>query len=200
MGEIKSVVFDMGGVLIAWSRDEVLDNAGASGEERRLLLDNVLLAPEWEGMDRGELDEEEAEEIFRRRLPSSLHAKLHAVLYWDERIKMVDGMEDLLKLLRDKGLGVYLLSNASRRLHSYFPHFPFESLIMDKVVSADYGILKPDERIYHTAEEKFGIKGAESLFVDDTYKNVEGARNAGFFGYHFQRDTEKLKSMILKSI
>lgn len=117
--EMENVVFDMGGVLIKWTPDEVLDNAEVKGEEdRRILKREVFFSQEWAMMDWGVLDEEEAEKMFTSRLPSRLHKYLHSILYWDERIGFVEGMDQVLSYLSSQKKGIYLLSNASHRLNS----------------------------------------------------------------------------------
>ena len=49
--EMENVVFDMGGVLIKWTPDEVLDNAEVKDEEdRRILKREVFFSQEWAAM------------------------------------------------------------------------------------------------------------------------------------------------------
>ena len=66
----------------------------------------------------GGKEEEEAERVFSSRLPSRLHKGLHSILYWDERIGFVEGMDQVLSYLSSHGQGIYLFSNASHRLNS----------------------------------------------------------------------------------
>ena len=61
----------------------------------------------------GVLEEEEAERVFSSRLPFRLRSYLHSILYWDERIGFVEGMDQVLSYLSSQGKGIYLLSNAS---------------------------------------------------------------------------------------
>ena len=198
--EMENVVFDMGGVLIKWTPDEVLDNAEVKDEEdRRILKREVFFSQEWAMMDWGVLDEEEAERIFSSRLPSRLRSYLHSILYWDERIGFVEGMAQVLSYLSSQGKGIYLLSNASHRLNEYFSSFPFSHYFKDTVVSADYNSVKPEAELFRLALSKFGIDAKDTLFVDDAPQNVVGGRMIGMEGYLFRRDPENLLSYITGS-
>ena len=198
--EMENVVFDMGGVLIKWTPDEVLDNAEVKDEEdRRILKREVFFSQEWAMMDWGVLDEEEAERIFSSRLPSRLRSYLHSILYWDERIGFMEGMDQVLSYLSSQGKGIYLLSNASHRLNEYFPSFPFAHYFKDTVVSADYNRVKPEAELFRLALAKFGIDAKDTLFVDDAPQNVVGGRMIGMEGYLFRRDPENLLSYITGS-
>ena len=198
--EMENVVFDMGGVLIKWTPDEVLDNAEVKDEEdRRILKREVFFSQEWAMMDWGVLDEEEAERIFSSRLPSRLRSYLHSILYWDERIGFMEGMDQVLSYLSSQGKGIYLLSNASHRLNEYFSSFPFSHYFKDTVVSADYSRVKPEAELFRLALAKFGIDAKDTLFVDDAPQNVVGGRMIGMGGYLFRRDPENLLSYITGS-
>lgn len=198
--EMENVVFDMGGVLIKWTPDEVLDNAEVKDEEdRRILKREVFFSQEWAMMDWGVLDEEEAERIFSSRLPSRLRSYLHSILYWDERIGFMEGMDQVLSYLSSQGKGIYLLSNASHRLNEYFSSFPFSHYFKDTVVSADYNRVKPEAELFRLALAKFGIDAKDTLFVDDAPQNVVGGRMIGMGGYLFRRDPENLLSYITGS-
>ena len=47
-------------------------------------------------------------------------------------------------------------------------------------------LLKPDVAIYHRHAEDFGLDPQATLFFDDSPKNVEGARAAGWNAEMFE--------------
>jgi 2-haloacid dehalogenase len=59
-------------------------------------------------------------------------------------------------------------------------------------VSGEIGLIKPDTAIYERHARDFGLDPAGSVFIDDSMKNVEGARAAGWRGIHFT-DAETLR-------
>ena len=47
-------------------------------------------------------------------------------------------------------------------------------------VSGEVGMIKPDRDIYDHHIAAFGLDPAASLFIDDSQKNVDGAKAAGW--------------------
>ncbi|MBX9452244.1 MAG: HAD-IA family hydrolase [Mesorhizobium sp.] len=58
--------------------------------------------------------------------------------------------------------------------------FPFLEKPRGVTVSGEVGLTKPDERIYRLHADTFGLTPATTLFIDDSAKNVEGAKGAGW--------------------
>lgn len=53
------------------------------------------------------------------------------------------------------------------------------------VVSADVGLLKPDQRIFQYLLNKYQLKPTESIFIDDMINNVESALSLGTYAFQF---------------
>ena len=89
---------------------------------------------------------------------------------------------------KDQGLKIGILSN-----------FPLASLaqsltaigighLVDVAYSATMiGYAKPDPRSYQTVLDALGVKAEETLFFDDEFDCVEGARHMGMQAYHVDR-------------
>jgi HAD superfamily hydrolase (TIGR01509 family) len=60
------------------------------------------------------------------------------------------------------------------------------------VISAEIGLVKPDQEIFHWLISQLGIEPAKAVFVDDFLHNVEGARAAGLIAIHFQSADQAL--------
>ena len=64
---------------------------------------------------------------------------------------------------------------------------PEEQLLFDSMVlSYEVGMIKPDARMYILACERLRVAPHEALMVDDRMEYVEGAREAGLSGIHYQ--------------
>ena len=123
---IRSIVFDMGGVMREYSPPKMLAQLGVPEDSRPTLLREVFGSPEWIGMDRGGLTEEEALEGMRRHLPEPLWSWAERTVkeWWTLPFDGMPGMADLARELKAGGYAVYMLSNAAPTLHSYFPRIP----------------------------------------------------------------------------
>ena len=94
--------------------------------------------------------------------------------------------------MKEKGYGIYLLSNASRRLHQYWTGIPGHEYFDGEFVSADHRLVKPDQSIYRKFCQVFELEPRECLFIDDFPLNIEGAVTAGWQGIVFH-DAEDLR-------
>lgn len=194
---IQNILFDMGNVLIHFDRKVFLDRLDISEEDKQLLLREVFLSVEWVQMDRGTLTEPEAEVRMCRRLPEHLHTAVHnLVSLWDEPMMPVAGMAELLEELKQKGYGIYLLSNASIRQHAYWHKIPGWQFFDGKVISADEKIMKPHPDYYRIALERFDLKPEACFFIDDVPANIEGAQYCGISGTVFHKDVSLLRSQL----
>ena len=191
---IRNIVFDMGQVLIRFDREYFLRRLGVSEEDRRRLMEEVFLSLEWARLDWGSMTEEEAVDSVCTRLPARLHdAAAKLITQWDRPILPVEGMHGLIEELKAAGYGIYLLSNASRRQHDYWPRVPGHGLFDGTLISADIGFVKPEQEIYRAFTERFALQPEECFFVDDVPANVEGACRWGMGGAVFYGDVPKLR-------
>lgn len=194
---IRSIVFDMGQVLIRFDRELFIRRLGIEGNDAQLLLREVFLSLEWAQMDWGSITDEEAVRSVCARLPARLHgAAERLVTMWDRPILPIDGMQALIRELKAAGYGIYLLSNASARQHEYWPRVPGAALFDGTLISCDVGYIKPQPEIYRAFLEKFGLSAAECFFVDDQPANVEGARRCGMAGAVFHGDVAALRRQL----
>ena len=191
---IRNILFDMGNVLIHFDRNAFLDRLSVSEEEKQLLMREVFLSVEWVRMDRGTLTEPEAEVLMCRRLPNHLHEAVHSLVsLWDEPMLPIAGMAELVQELKEKGYGIYLLSNASLRQHEYWPKIPSWQHFDGKIISADEKVMKPHPDYYRLALARFGLKAEECFFIDDVPANIEGALYCGIPGTVFHGDAALLR-------
>ena len=191
---IKNIVFDMGGVIIRFDRHYFISRLGVTGEDEKLLMREVFRSREWVQMDRGSLTDLQACEIFYTRLPERLHDAVYKlVTMWDRPILPIEGMEELVKELKEKGYMVYLLSNAGYRQHEYWPKVPAAKYFDATFVSADVHLIKPQPEIYRLFWQTFDLDPNECVFIDDMPLNIEGAYFAGMDGFVFNEDVPALR-------
>ena len=194
---IKNIIFDMGNVLIRFDQQYFINRLGIYGDDVTTLKREVFMSLEWVRMDRGALNEAEAFEVIAPRLPQHLHdAAWKLICMWDRPILPIDGMYELVEELKEKGYGVYLLSNASVRQHEYWPRIPASRFFDGTLISADHHVLKPQREIYQLFLETFGLRAEECFFIDDAPANIEGALYCGISGAVFHGDAEYLRRQL----
>lgn len=195
---IRNIIFDMGNVLIKFVPSRIVEELGLdSKEDEELLLSTIFHTGEWHLTDLGVLTELDLWNSVSQKLPGHLLGYAHdIILEWDRNLVPVPGMEDIIRMCREGGYKIYLLSNASLRQPLYFPHIPGSQYFDGTVVSALVGICKPDRRIYEYLLFKYGLKAEECIFIDDLPANIEAAKEVGIHGILFDGDVQKLKSSL----
>ena len=103
--------------------------------------------------------------------------------------------------LRQQGIINAILSNALPNLVDAAKGLVTDDglIAADKAFcSFDFGLLKPDPRIFKAVLDKLQAKPDEVIFVDDKSDNVEGAQSLGIHGIVFERASilPQIKSLL----
>ncbi|QJW36909.1 HAD family hydrolase [Cellulosimicrobium protaetiae] len=105
---------------------------------------------------------------------------------WFDALEVVDESFALVRALRASGYGVHLGTNQeSRRVPFMRQTLGYDAEFDTSWYSCELGLAKPDPRFFVEAARRIGADPGEVLFVDDTARNVEGARAAGMVGVHW---------------
>ena len=91
-----------------------------------------------------------------------------------------------LQELKAKGYHVYYLSNFSHKAEvECADALNFLPEMEGGILSYKEHLIKPEPEIYQLLLKRYGLKAEESVFLDDTLKNVEAAEEQGIHGIHF---------------
>ena len=192
---IRNIVFDMGQVLIHWTPDLLIDRHDVSAQDRELIKRELFSSVEWVQLDHGTITEDRALEKIRARLPEHLHPAADALIraWWVPPFFPMEGMEELIRELKENGYRIFLLSNAGLPLRQYFPRLPGADCFEGFLVSAEEKLLKPQAEIFRTLLGRFQLEAGESVFVDDLPANCEGAIHVGMQAIIFRGDVKLLR-------
>ncbi|MGN0802140.1 MAG: HAD family hydrolase [Candidatus Faecivicinus sp.] len=192
---LRNVIFDFGNVLYGYDPDTLLGFCFHTEEE--LNTARRVIYRHWQALDEGSVDYDAYVEESLSMLPERLHEPARKFFYnWFRFEYPIEGAWALVALLKARGYGVYLLSNAPTVFADALDSFPILKLFDGLVVSAPIRRVKPNADIFEYTLERFGLNASESLFVDDMAVNVEGARRCGLYGYVFNGDAKPLLEYI----
>ena len=150
---IKNFVFDVGDVLAAFRVKDYLRDLGFDDELVELLANGMVFTEFWHELDLGTKTQADGIRIFTEKYPEY---KDEILKFWDNIefiVEEYDYAPGLIQMLKDKGYGVYILSNypiETAELH--WPKFKFLPLTDGHIISAYEHITKPDEGIYRLLE------------------------------------------------
>jgi 2-haloacid dehalogenase len=197
MSGIKGVVFDVGNVLYGWDPDSFLVRQIADDAARMRFIEDTDLWNWHEALDGGRPFADAAAEL-SEKFPDYAHF----ISAWGERFgetisDPVPGVHAIVEALDAKGVPLFAITNFSA---DFWPPFhqkeqAFFRRFRDIVVSGEEKLLKPDPAIYYLALDRFGLKPAEALFIDDRLINVEGAQAVGMHAHLFT-DADGLRSRL----
>ena len=182
-----NIVFDLGAVLIEWDPRHLYRKVFADPEKMEWFLTNVC-HNDWNlEQDRGRSFDEAVAEGISRHPDWEREIKL----YRDRWIEMVPGdipgTVQILEELHAKGAPLYAITNWNGDTFRITQgRFKFLSLFRDIVVSGDEKLVKPEPDIFHLLAKRNNIKLSESIFIDDSAKNIKGAEAAGMKTHHFK--------------
>lgn len=184
----------MGNVLLQFRPQIALEEFFETAEDRELINHELFMGPEWIMGDEGKITNEQRYDLICPRIPQRLHSALkRCVEGWDMCLAPVAGADVFCQQAKEKGYGMYVLSNACNRFHQFFPMQFSEALFDGIVVSSDVKMIKPDPAIYRHICQVYGLKPEECLFIDDRPENVEGAIGLGMEAIVFQGDWEEIR-------
>lgn len=183
---IKSIIFDMGGVLIDFDPHKTLRKEFSEADAQkaeRVLFDSGL----WNNIDLGTMRFADIAREACKYLPAHMHAPLTALLlrWWAVEMPPLPQMEGFVREVKDAGYKVYLCSNTSNEIYDYLDAIPALKLMDGILASCDYGVTKPDARLYEALYARFALVPQECFFIDDMMRNIEGAARTGMIGHCF---------------
>ena len=193
---IKHIVFDVGGVLIAYRWHEMLMEHGLTAEQANEVGICVFEDLMWNQMDAGLVSIDDVVKHCRETYPSYAQDITWFLEHADEMQVERPEVWKRLPLLKEAGYDIYILSNYSEHMfQKHTADAKFWSYIDGAVVSYQVHQLKPQPEIYHSLLEKYHLKAEECFFFDDRKENTKGAENVGMHAFTVQEEAAFLAEM-----
>lgn len=185
---IKNILFDLGGVLIRLTMEECLKRFKEIGvHDAHQLLNPYRQEGIFFKLENGDLSAYEFTEVLRKRYNSS-------ITYNDIEYCLLGFVENVQAYKFDfidehltADYNLYLLSNNNPFVYNWCNSDNFlpnkrkiESYFKRTYCSYRIGLCKPDKEIYEITIEDSGLIPQETLFIDDSPKNIEVGKDFGF--------------------
>lgn len=183
---IRNIIFDIGNVLTDYRWEGFLADKGFDAEMIQKIAKASVMHPAWAEYDRGTWTDEQVLAAFVKDAP-----QLERELY--QAFTSIAGIVTprayaipWLQELKAKGYHVYYLSNFSHKAEvECADALNFLPEMEGGILSYKEHLIKPEPEIYQLLLKRYGLKAEESVFLDDTLKNVEAAEEQGIHGIHF---------------
>ena len=190
---IKTVIFDLGNVLIYFSHRRLFEQvgrlAGRSGEQ---MSDLIVSQGVLRRLENGSMSDDKFVQwmatVAGRRIDAEVLDRAMADIFWPNVL-----IRPMLDSLKSQGIRLVLLSNTCEyhvrwlekhdTIFDYFDHLIF---------SCRAGLAKPDPKIFHLALEHAQCDPDECFYTDDIIENIDLANAEGLPGKVYT-DTRRLK-------
>jgi len=186
---IKTIIFDLGGVLLDWNPLYVYDDNYFDSQEKRDYFFSRVCTGEWnEEQDAGRPISEGTEELVKK-FPDWEQPIRDYYGRWTEMLRgpIPETVELLRKLKQSGQYKLYALTNWQAELFQIaLVRYAFLYWFDGRLVSGVEKTRKPFPEFYQLLLSRFGIDAASAIFIDDNLRNVEGAEAVGIKSIHFQ--------------
>jgi 2-haloacid dehalogenase len=184
---MKTIIFDLGGVLIDWNPHALYAPYFNSSAEIDQFLQEIGFAA-WNAQQDAGRPFAEGVALLSAEFPhrATLIQAYH--LEWENAIPgPIDGTVQILRQLKENGHSLCALTNFStetfpimRRRYDFLTWFEYI------LVSGEVGLIKPNPAIYALLLQKINQPAHNCLFIDDSAVNIAAAHQLGFDTLQFQ--------------
>lgn len=178
---IRRVLFDFDGVLAHYRRELRIGHLARFARAEHERVREVLFTSGLETQyDAGLIDTD----TYLRRLSGGIGALIDIETWIGSRMAGSHADDGVLRRIQslDSGLELGVLTNNGLLMAQAIPRIvaPMYARVEGRVLcSGGLRIRKPEPEIYRLALAQLGWNASETLFVDDVFANVQGARSVG---------------------
>ena len=196
MTEIKSIIFDLGGVILNLNYSKTEDEFKKIGvlnfKEFYSQKKQTLLFDDFE---KGKIKSEEFISSFKE-LENLKIKEIDFINAWNamlleipiEKLQFIDGLKKDYKII--------LLSNTNEiHIKKFEDDLKKNNMLeqfykcFDKIYySSRMGKRKPQENCFNQVLEENGLIAENTLFIDDSIQHIEGAKKAGIKTFHLEKN------------
>lgn len=186
MGTIRNVVFDAGGVLVAWEPEKIVAKVFDDPEVQERVKEAIFRHTDWTAYDKGTLSEADAITQFAERTNVAPEKIAELVIVARNSLTPIERTITMLERLESAGFSIYLLSNMPASTWEFLKEkYDFWNRFHGIVISSKIQMAKPDAEIYHHLLETHDLRPQETVFIDDNLQNVESAQREGIYAFQY---------------
>ncbi len=193
---IRTIVFDIGNVLVDYCWRDHIRGMGYEGETAERIGRAMMQSPVWNELDRGVWTDEELLAGFIANDPGMEEQIRRVFSDLSTLVRERSGSSSWVRSLKAEGYRVYYLSNFSGRVkREAADQLSFLNEMDGGIMSYAVRMIKPDPGIYRKLFDRYGIAAEESVFLDDSLANVETAEKLRMHGILVESQEQAKKEL-----
>jgi 2-haloacid dehalogenase len=197
----KTIIFDLGGVLIDWNPRYVYSKIFDNEADTEWFLENICTSAWNLSIDAGKPFAEAVKER-SAQYPEWVKQIKAFHLRWEEMLGGdIPESVEILKMIQTAGCFVYGLTNWSAETFPIaYDRFKFLQTFDGIVVSGAEKLTKPDPAIFELLLHRYSLDAGNCLFIDDNMHNITAAAELGFDTIHFINSGQLLDELQQREI
>lgn len=181
---LKAVLFDMDGVIV--DTEPLHQKAYAKMFEEVGIDVSLKMYDELTGQSTMNICKQLCEFFNLKANPQKLvdikRNNFSKLFFEDNQLKLIDGVEDLIKNYFQNGLKLVLASSASMfTINNITKRFDLDKYFTDKISGADLKASKPHPEIFNKAAKSACALNNECVVIEDSSNGILAAKRAGIF-------------------
>ncbi|MFR4352006.1 MAG: HAD family hydrolase [Roseburia sp.] len=193
---VKNVILDVGKVLVEWEPDIAFQKLGFDAATSRIVSAATVYSKDWDEVDRSEQSDEA---LLAKLISNAPEYEREIRLVWENigfPIRQYDYAKNWILAMKQRGLGVYILSNYSRFAYENTAEaLSFLAHVDGAVFSFQVHRIKPEPEIYRALLDQYNLNPQECVFIDDREVNLKAAKAQGIAGIHFTSYEEAIAKL-----
>ncbi len=185
---MKTLLWDLGNVVVRWSPDTILDTLNYSPEVSDYLRESLFGHSDWLDLDRGVTTEEQVGKRLAAESGLSPDQVRRCFDVVRETLVDIDRSVELVRSLAALNVPMYVLSNMSKVNADYLRQREYFSCFRGVVISAEENLNKPAAELFERVLKRYSLEAGNVLFIDDMAENIEAAKDIGMEGLQFEGD------------
>lgn len=181
---VKNVIFDVGNVLMNWSKDL---SGFCSPRAAEAVGQAIFGSGLWEELDRGVMGEQEVIDRMHALAPEYSRQIDNVLSHLEWLAGRCDYAIPWIAQLKCAGFRLFYLSNYNQLLRSKAPSVLYFLPYLDGgLFSYEVQLLKPEKEFYLELLRKYELDPAECFFIDDRQENLDIAAELGMETFLFE--------------
>ena len=180
----KTIIFDLGGVVLVDTPYTVLDKLNLNDFEYKELskfFDNTNL------LDIGKMSLED--KLNECNYSSDILEKYKEILLNYFKIRdLNENILEIIRKLKNNNYKVFILSDNNKEASDYYTNLDLFSNIDGFVFSYEYNTIKKDGDLFDIFIDKYKLDPNDCILIDDSKENIDVAKEHGINGILFDEN------------
>ncbi len=186
---IKNIIFDIGGIILEWGNNPLIELLNKTDYEVNKICKIIYGDSRFKECILGNLSQFEYMKQLMNENPIYSYdiEKILTEKYQEKALPVIKENLEKICELKNKGYKIYFLSNITDVSYNYLND---KLNILDMVDGGVYSykehLKKPSKEIFDTLIKRFDLNKEETIFFDDSQKNVKAGNEYGIKSYVFK--------------